>query len=498
MQPGDVIDGKFELVELLGESGMGMAFKARVRPTGEWVTIKVFFAHLAINKKSVDRLLREAKAANDIGSEYIARVVAVGQAEAGEPYVVREFLEGHDLAQLLAAEGPLPPDRAVALVHQAAHGLDLAHQRGIAHWNLKPGNILITRDPAGREQVSIVDFGVARFRDAVGADAAQATVSGAALGVGYYMPLEQARGAEDRDHRIDVYALGVILYELLTGRRPFDAESHSQVLLMIATTTPEPLTTLCPDLSPRLVKVVERAMAKDPNARYLSMADLCHALAALTDEELRAIETAPPPAAPLQHHQPPRELTSTKPDLPMPAVKRRRNAIDEQRRPSSQPEASSDPVAPRPTTWIWLVVTVLVLGALTAGTLLLLARPSSEPAAPPSEPTAGAAPVENETPDPRLHPEDRGFVDDRGGRGWSDRCFYHLMAERYPAARVACEQGLEIATDSEVRSSLLYNLGRVAQGEGNADEARRRYLESLELRPENPAVRTRLESLAPQ
>jgi serine/threonine-protein kinase len=491
MRPGDVIDGKYELVEPLGESGMGMVFKARTRATGEWVTVKVVYAHLAINQKSIDRYLREARAANDIGSEYIAWVIAVGQAETGELYVVREHLEGHDLAQLLELGGPMRPDRAVALVQQAANGLDLAHQRGIAHWDIKPQNIVVTRDEAGRELVHIVDFGVARFRDAVGNDAAQATVSGAALGIGYYMPPEQVRGSADRDHRIDVYALGVVLYELLTGRRPYDAETHSQVLDLIATTDPTPLAALRPGLSHRLAKVVERAMAKDPNARYLSMTDFCHALSGLTDEELRPPEPERSPSGPGKPATA-SELVTTRPDLPSSVIDRRRAAGETRARTSSEPPLPRASAAPRSRAWIWVVVLVLVVCALAAVAVIVAAR-SCRPVAPDRGAATSAAVPQPETSG--LHPDDRDFVDDRGGMGWSDRCFYHLTAERWDAAHAACERGLEIATEPEVRSSLYYNLGRIAQGQGDTEAARQGYMKSLELRPDNPAVRSRLESL---
>ena len=481
MRVGEVIGNKYELTELLGESGTGFVYGARRLDTGGKVALKVVFAHLAINDDAIERLFRESKAANDIGSECIAPILDTGRAETGEPYIVRDFLEGCDLTGYLQREGPLSPNQAVPLILQAAEALDLAHQRGMAHWDLKPGNLFVLDDGSGSNQVRILDFGVARFLETVGTEAAQATVSGAAFGVPYYMPLEQARGLEKKDHRVDVYSLGVMLYELLAGVRPFEAESYTRLVLLLSTSDPTSLTSIRTDLSPKLVKVVERAISQDPNARYLSMADLGRALSSLSELDLAAADFRPPTS------KVPSELISTRPDLPRPSAGKH----DAER-------GSKTPAPPQPpqksNQGLWITLGLLVL-FLIAGSLVFLMILRSRGRVEETPPAAAVAPAVAAAPDTGLHPDDHGFVDQRGGRDWGDRCFYHLMADRFTAARAACDRGMAIAENNEVRAALHYNLGRISQGEGNVEEARGHYRRSLELNPENPAVQRRLEAL---
>jgi serine/threonine protein kinase len=505
MQVGDVIDERYELSEVLGESGLGVVFKAHDLEQNAWVVVKSIFGFLPIGEKSVQRLFREARAANDIGSDAIARVVDARQASTGEPYLVRDYLEGSDLYWLLQREGPLEPERAVGLILQATRALDLAHQRGMAHWDLRPGNLFVTCDTQGDECIRILDFGIARFRDAVGSRDPEGSGAGSNLDLPHYMPLEMAQGSDERDHRVDIYSLGAMLYELIAGRKAYDAESHSRLVLLLSSTDPTPLATLRPGVSDKLSKIIARAMARDPNARYLSMAELCRALSSLTEDELQADLVKPPAEEAPKGKRPRREMVSTRPDLPRMVVDKRkdgrkkleviktievapepspndsllgsdRDEVSEPSQKNKKRAASSAKLSPL--LLVALALAVVVFGA--GGAMLFRAL------------TRGNEVTE---PDSSLHPNDVGFVDDRGGRGWGDRCFYHLSSERYDAARAACERGLQIAVDNEVRGTLIYNLGRIAQGEGDVAEARRLYEDALRLSPNNPAVRSRLEAL---
>jgi len=210
-------------------------------------------------------------------------VTDVGQASDGAPYLVMEFLEGQDGAKLLRQQGALPVRRAADIVLQVCRGLAVAHRAGIVHRDLKPENIFLTDAGDGRDQVKVLDFGIAKLR---ATDASVATGTGAAFGTAFYMSPEQARGAGEVDHRSDVWSLGVVLYELLAGRKPFEAGAFLEVIYKILSTDPQPLDEARPGLPPKLVALVHRALRREPLERLPSVVAMADELASFASAPL--------------------------------------------------------------------------------------------------------------------------------------------------------------------------------------------------------------------
>lgn len=279
---GTLLESRYELVRLIGAGGMGEVYEARHRELGRRVAVKFLLPKYAANPELVTRFENEARAAGLLDHENIVAVTDIGVAPDGARYLVMELLHGEDGSQLLARCGALAPERATVLVQQVCRGLSAAHESGIVHRDLKPANLFVTRRADGSDLVKLLDFGIAKLLPDAGAQDAQ--VTGPALGTPQYMSPEQARGDSIVDARTDVFALGAILYEFLSGQRAFVAESTLQLLHRIATRAPTPLAQLRPELSGQLCNIVEKALAKDPERRFASAPEFEEALAALTWE----------------------------------------------------------------------------------------------------------------------------------------------------------------------------------------------------------------------
>lgn len=265
---GELIGGKYRLGKLLGHGGMGEVWLAHNETLDIDVAIKLIRGGAGTEEMST-RLLNEARAAARLEHPAIVRVNDFGKTELGDPYIVMELLEGEDLATILVGSGRLSAIKAVRTLLPIAHALTIAHGKGIVHRDLKPGNIFLSRTEEGHVQPKLVDFGVAKLEKE---HSQRVTQNGALLGSPLYMSPEQARG-DDVDHRADIWALAVVLYEAVVGRPPFDGKNYNAVLYSITANPPTPIT----DLSvgdAELWRILDKALQKDPDRRWHSMREL--------------------------------------------------------------------------------------------------------------------------------------------------------------------------------------------------------------------------------
>jgi eukaryotic-like serine/threonine-protein kinase len=270
---GEVIAGRFEIVELIGKGGMSSVFKAHDRLLDRIVAIKVLHPHFTEDEEYVERFRREARSVAQLSHPNIVTVIDRGEDE-GRQYIVFEYVEGENLKQLLERTGPMPVRDAVLMALQMARALSFAHGRGLIHRDVKPQNVLLNPDG----QAKMTDFGIARSIDVQGV-----TITGTVLGTSEYIAPEQARGNQV-DAQTDVYSLGVVLYELLTGGVPYDGDNFVTVALRHVNEPVPSLLERRPDTPPRLALAVERAMAKSPHERYESMDHFVEELEACLDE----------------------------------------------------------------------------------------------------------------------------------------------------------------------------------------------------------------------
>jgi serine/threonine-protein kinase len=263
---GKVIDGRYEVESVLGEGGMGSVYCVRHRALEKRFALKVMRADLAVQGELAARFIQEAKAAAAIGHPNIVQITDFGQLPNRSPYFVMELLDGTPLSKLIRKGGPLPAGQAVRVLQQAASALAAAHAVGVIHRDLKPDNVHITKN----DVVKILDFGVAKM-----AGAGRLTRTGMVFGTPHYMSPEQASGG-DVDHRADIYALGIIMYEMFTGRVPFEADSYMGVLTKHMFMVPEPpsaVNAAARELG-ALEDVTMKCLEKKPEARFRSMDEL--------------------------------------------------------------------------------------------------------------------------------------------------------------------------------------------------------------------------------
>ncbi|HSF99529.1 MAG TPA: protein kinase [Vicinamibacterales bacterium] len=275
---GTLLAGKYQVEARIGRGGMGTIYRATHRMLGKPVAIKLINPDVGISSEMAARFEREARAASNLNHPNIATVHDLGQLEDGTLYMVMEFIEGDTLKAVIGRDGPMPPARIVRLLGQIVSALAAAHRNGIVHRDLKPQNIMVTRDAGGHEVAKLLDFGIAKTMD----DAAtQLTATGLSLGTPQYMAPEQANGGQV-DGRSDIYALGVILYEMLIGEVPFEATSTPAVLVKHLTEQPAPPSKRRPDLHlpAGLEAIALRSLEKDPAKRFQSAEDLQAALEA--------------------------------------------------------------------------------------------------------------------------------------------------------------------------------------------------------------------------
>ncbi len=269
--------GNYVIRQLLGEGGMGQVYLAEHPQIGKRVALKVLHAELASNQEITTRFFHEAKAVNDIGHPNIVDILDFGRAPTSQGdvvYLVMELLTGSTLTSMIE-QGPLDPLRTTRIALQVAEALAASHDKGIVHRDLKPDNImLVTR---GREEtVKLLDFGIAKVTNT---GASTKTRTGMVMGTPTYMSPEQCEGRGAVDHRTDIYALGIVLYEMLTGRVPFTGSGYGEILVKQMTEAPAPLSALRPGIPPHLELLVQKALQKRPEERFASMQEMAMALA---------------------------------------------------------------------------------------------------------------------------------------------------------------------------------------------------------------------------
>jgi serine/threonine-protein kinase len=299
VREGEILGGKYQIEKVLGVGGMGLVAAARHLQLDTKVALKFLLPAFSEDREAVMRFAREARAAVKITSEHVVRVLDVGTLDGGAPFMVMEFLDGGDLAGWLAEKGPLSIEQTVDFVLQTCIALADAHGLGIVHRDLKPSNLFCVRRSDGQYIIKVLDFGISRL---TGPDVSM-TTSAAVLGSPVYMSPEQMQSAKDADAQSDIWALGVIMYELLSGHVPFDGAAATEVAVKVATQLPPSLRSSRPDLPGGLEAIVFKCLAKDRQHRYRSVAELASALADFAPQRARAYvvriaETLEGPASP--------------------------------------------------------------------------------------------------------------------------------------------------------------------------------------------------------
>src|SRR6185312_7805314 len=268
---GAVIAGQFRLERLLGQGGMGVVWAARELQSGRPIAVKLLGPEAMAKPHLRRRFAREARITSRIRSAHVAQVIADGATSAGVPFVAMELLEGESLAAHLAHVGRCSLITAGAVMEQVCRALSSAHVVGLVHRDVKPANIFLTQQPNGELFVRLLDFGLAKEL-LFGASGLRQT--GELLGTVDYISPEQLCSPESVSPTADIWSLGVVLYEMLTGRRPFEEDTFPLLALRIAEGTFLPPSRACPDLPPAVDVVIARALSTDPKHRYATAAEL--------------------------------------------------------------------------------------------------------------------------------------------------------------------------------------------------------------------------------
>jgi eukaryotic-like serine/threonine-protein kinase len=313
-EKGTLLGDKYEIGEVIAYGGMAAVFSARHLELGSDVAVKILVGEHASNPEGATRFLSEARACARLRSEHVVRIYDLGRTSEGAPYMVMERLVGHDLADHIRDRGSLPAGEAAGLVMQACRGVSDAHRAGIVHRDLKPSNLFVARRDDGSPCVKVLDFGISKVMSLD----LNLTATNAVMGTPHYMSPEQVMSSRNVDRATDIWALGVILYEALTGQRPFDAETITAISVKIAT-HPAPLDHEA--IPEPLRGVIARCLEKEPSSRYPDVEALLDALAPLSSASTGRI-SAPP------------------------STRRAPNAMDATI-PAAPPRVTSPPPAPR-------------------------------------------------------------------------------------------------------------------------------------------------------
>lgn len=314
LSPGQLIAGKYRIEAVIGQGGMAQVVSAVHTELEQRVAIKTLLPDHAVSQTTVNRFLREAKAAAKIRSEHVARVFDTGRLEHGAPYMVLELLDGTDLAKWVEDNGPMPVRDAVDAVIQACDAIAQAHAIGIVHRDLKPSNLFFTTKPDGTRLVKVIDFGISKQ---ITLDASM-TGTAEVFGSPQYMSPEQIRASRDVDGRTDIWALGVVLYELLTGEPPFTAESVLLLGGVILGQEPRPLKEFRDDVPAIVEATMQKCLRKNPDDRFATAVEIAEALVPFASDHVKALVGSMPrlaAAAPISSQDP---FKQSDPNLALP------------------------------------------------------------------------------------------------------------------------------------------------------------------------------------
>ncbi len=278
VREGDVLAGKYRVEKVLGAGGMGVVVAAKHLELRQRVALKFLLPAALDSVEHTERFLREAQAAVRLKSEHVAKVLDVGRLDDGAPYIVMEYLDGSDLWHVLQAKGPLSVGEATGHVLQACEALAEAHALGIVHRDLKPQNLFLIQRPDGQPCVKVLDFGISKMLSTASQPPLTLTRTSTIIGSPLYMAPEQMRSAKGANERSDIWSLGVILYELLTGRTPFMAETMPDLVFKVAQDTVIPPRELRAEIPETLSAGIVRCLERDQKVRFANVAELAAVL----------------------------------------------------------------------------------------------------------------------------------------------------------------------------------------------------------------------------
>lgn len=341
------IADRYIVTRLIGHGGMGSVYEAKHATIQRRFAIKFLLPEFARNREVLRRFENEAKAAGRLEHIHIAAVTDFGHADDGSPYLVMEYLPGQDCATQLAKSGAFSVARATHVIYQACLGLSVAHRAGIIHRDIKPENLFLLRTDDGEDIVKLLDFGIAKLRNS---DSSAMTASGVTMGTIFYMSPEQIRDSGKVDQRSDVWALGVLLYELLANQRPFGGQNVTEAMYQIVHAEPQRIESLRSDVPLALASAVHRALEKDPARRTATPDELAEQIRPFTNRP--SLRASPPDPA----------LDDT--------VASPGDRASPRRASTSQLGATEIPSTPRPSArmpWLWIALVSATLGMAGAG-----------------------------------------------------------------------------------------------------------------------------------
>lgn len=470
-EEGAVLRGKYQILSLLGRGGMGSVYKARHLHFNELYALKVISSHLLEEPSFRQRFRSEAVVMRRLHHPNAVRVHDLDETEDGRPFIVMEYVEGKSLDQALEAGAPLEPRRALGIASQVCAALEAAHQLGLIHRDIKPANILLARTPEGGELAKVLDFGVAKVKEQSTQvyGAPSVTGTGFVVGTPAYMSPEQARGVrgEELDGRTDLYSLGVVLFEMLTGQLPFKADTPMMAMMAHVQTPPRDPRVLRADLPAPVAEVVLRALEKDPARRFSSAEAMRDALNAITEHRTVRLTPAPPLVPP--HLVPPSAPpAAATPEVSPPTA--RQAPVPAGRRAGARRQA------PRGPSWVYAALGSLALIALVVGSLVFQRRTPPPPPVEESPANESAVPTESPTmetppPAPVSPPALQTF-------------------SPTPPAGQPSPSGRAEAKKGEVRE--LLQSARHAYERGDLETAAHYLRQAQALDPDNPAVQEAL------